>query len=880
MKRTNKALVLELLEKDLLNNGDGLSTIDISKALTMQRTNVSRILNELVEEGYAIKSENKRPVVYMRSDYEFDNKEQAVFKGIGHNGSLKHAIHLAKAAIMYPNKSLPTLLVAPVGSGKSAMAKNMYTYAIIKNVLPASAPYVSFDCLNYKDNIVRMNQLFKECLNKAENGFLYVDNWHLLDNESKSIIADILDDGYYEEDGKRKNANTILVCSINDSINVDDFTNSIRRKFSIVIDIPSLEERGLDERFQLIKMYFYDEAEKSNCTFSITSESIICLLLYNCNNNTKQLKNDIRQACASAYVRSLDSDSDVVEILIMDFPYYVRSGLLNYKNRYSEIEKIITEESKYIFDSKDYSVKNRQKVSSGPSIYSWIDEKTSELHQRGFSEEEINTIVNVGIENEFSRYHSKLVSSIVNKDQLIQLVDQKIIDLVDNFLQDASKSLNRIYEANTFYGLCLHIQSVIDSTQNSSRITIDKIMEIVESNKIEYALATEFSNKLQEECNVSLSIDEVVVIAMFLCEKVANNVNQPAILLAMHGNGVAKTMAETVKTLTDIPIYSYDLPFSKKTFEVYDDIKKLILKIPNNNGILAICDVGSLVDIFNMLEMELGIKIKTIALPFTIMLLDFCRKVMLSDDINEAYDLIIGSYDDKLLIERKGLRSTRNKVIVSFCLTGEGGAIQIKNYLEKNFDLNGIEVIPLQLSKQNDFLFKLNKISKEKEILCITGTFNPDIYGIPFIPIENVFTSNNYDLNSLIDNEDLQKQKFLSNSNVVFEHLSLELTNVDGERLKCQLVEFILNVEKKYGKLIEMNEKIGLLVHLACSIDRTKAGTPTPKNPFVSEIIRKNKKLYHILKEQIAVIEQENDLKLNDDEFSNIICIIKKSKNG
>lgn len=44
----NKDLILNLLEKDLSSHGVRLSTIEIYKQLYMQRTNVSKLLYELV----------------------------------------------------------------------------------------------------------------------------------------------------------------------------------------------------------------------------------------------------------------------------------------------------------------------------------------------------------------------------------------------------------------------------------------------------------------------------------------------------------------------------------------------------------------------------------------------------------------------------------------------------------------------------------------------------------------------------------------------------------------------------------------------------------------------------------------------------------------
>ena len=882
MRQTNRNQILELLEEDSISKGEGLTTLQISTYLKMQRTNVSKLLNELVSDGYAIKSESKHPVIYKRSDYDFKKKETEYFKDIiGWDSSLKQAIHLAKAAIMYPNKSLNILLLAPSGSGKSMFVRKLYDYAVNQNVLSQDAAFIKLNCFHYLNDYTMIGNKFKAGLEAAENGFFYIDNCNLLDSESKNTLSSILDEGYIEKDGKRKNYKTVIVCSLSNTGSVDSFFDNIKRKFSIVIQFPSLDERTLEERFQFIKMFLSNEAEKSSCLIKTNSEVLIALLLYNCKNNIKQLKNDIRQACASAYIRKLDSKEKYIELKINDFAYYVRSGLLNYKNRRKEIDIIIQDNSNYIFDGQELSVTGSKDKDKDYSIYEWIDNKSKELQRRGLSDAEINTIVNVGIESEFNKYRQKLATSIVNKDQLSMLVDSKILSLVDKLLKDAAQKLNRLYPASIYYGLCLHLQSLIDERQISHTIKIERIMQIVEDNKDEYTIANNFCEELSKEYDITLDIDEIVLITMFLCEKESENsyIDHPSVLIAMHGDQIAKAMAETAKALNDIPVYYFDMPLNRKIMEAYEDLKSTILSIPHEKGVLVIYDMGSLKDMLNMLMMETGIHIKMIEIPFTMMLLDCCRKVNLSENLDEAYETLVDRYKNINIIEDRNENESKSKAIVSICMTGEGGAIQIKKYLENNYKLNDIEVIALQLNKQSDFMIELNKISKERDIMCIIGPFNPNVFGIPFIPVEAIFNSSN-ELSDLLNMNEKEQLDFINNVNIIFEHLSLELKNVSSDLLKRDLLDFIRNLEKEYAHTIEMNEKIGMLIHLACAIDKLKEGHVASKNPITKEIINRNMLLYRLLSKYLYPLENDFDIQFNDDEIANLICIIKKSKNG
>ena len=92
-------------------NGGGVSTAYIAQAMSLQRTNVSSLLNVLVEEGRVQKS-NGRPVLYSIICTTANDEEECFCKMTGWNGSLQHAIQLAKAAILYPGKSLNILILS------------------------------------------------------------------------------------------------------------------------------------------------------------------------------------------------------------------------------------------------------------------------------------------------------------------------------------------------------------------------------------------------------------------------------------------------------------------------------------------------------------------------------------------------------------------------------------------------------------------------------------------------------------------------------------------------------------------------------------------------------------------------------------------------
>ncbi len=70
----------------------------------MQRTNVSTALGELLREG-RVKKSSSRPVLYSLTE-AFADEEGAFRELVGYDGSLKYAVQLARAALLYPHRGL------------------------------------------------------------------------------------------------------------------------------------------------------------------------------------------------------------------------------------------------------------------------------------------------------------------------------------------------------------------------------------------------------------------------------------------------------------------------------------------------------------------------------------------------------------------------------------------------------------------------------------------------------------------------------------------------------------------------------------------------------------------------------------------------------
>ena len=867
--KTNKIKILEYIkEKTNENNEISYTAQEIGDIFDISRANVSTALNDLCEEGELQKTSG-RPVRYFINKQE-EHEEDCFKDFIGANGSLKNAIKLAKACIMYPDNDLRALISGERGTEGVYFAKKMYEFAISKKLIEKETPFIEINLSNYETSESIYNAFFdiKEKYGKTLKKFgvfIVIDHYETINDEKNKGLLRAL-----ELD--KKDAKAITIFSQELSSNNKD----MRKDFAFHINLPSLEERGFEERLEYIELFFKNESEKVHKEIVINSELLRCFLLYKCEGNIQQLKDDIRIGCANAFVRNVGKDSDTLTVYLSDCNPNVRKGFLQYKNYKDVIEKLIPENYTYSFAGEYGSKKQETSRIKKQSVYDVIDEKIKELKSRNIPDEDIMTIVSADIESDISKHMS---STDIEYDRIAleKIIDSKIIEIVDDSIKEASSLFSRIYPASIFQTLCFQIQSLIKHENIKKRISNEKITEVVEKHPEEYAFAARLTTKLNKTFNIPINIDDTVLLTIYFIDNQTQirNYSKPSVLLIMHGK-VASAIEETLQGLykTD-NIYSYDLLLDQSMDEAYEKIKSLCLKI-GDNGILVLYDMGSLKKIMEMIAIETGIQIRLVELPMTLLALDAIIKLDGEESLDDVHKSILnngfGSFA-KLKDEYERLDNTNKKVIVTLCASGSGSAIQMKQYIEKHMNLSNIQVVALAASDKKVMLDNINNYRKNGEILCVVGTYDPGLYDIPFISVGKLFNTPVDKLDLLLTVEPIHDEELIDYK-ALYEYLDKQLEYVNIYKIKNTIHKTIKKMMKK-TRILGADEEMGLFLHLACLINRIKSGSELPINIHRDALLSKNKRTYNDIKDIIVDLEEDAEVTIGDDEIATIIEILK-----
>ena len=430
------------------------------------------------------------------------------------------------------------------------------------------------------------------------------------------------------------------------------------------------------------------------------------------------------------------------------------------------------------------------------------------MRKRNIKEDDIMTIISSGIENDVSTIKNYIETSKIDRNVLTKLVDNRIIDLVDTFFKGASTCFNKVYSISTFYAMCLYLTTCIKKKGYTQHLSNDKIIEVVEKYKDEYAYSMSFASKLEEAYGIQITMDEVIFITFFLCENEIQNKEKPkpSLLVVMHGN-IASAIADTVNQIyKEQIVYSYDLSLEKEMKQAYEELKNLCKMIDNGTGIMIIYDMGSV----------------KVEIPITLITLNCALKLSTSNNLDITYDDILTNGFDIGMWEKETNVKEKHKAIITLCMTGKGSAVQIKQYLEKNLDTSDIFILALATSNRNLLINEISKIKEDHEILCVVGTYDPRLFDIPYISITKLFDTPVDKLPMILALEDLEEKDSVD-FDAMYEYLQEQLEHIDITILKKTVTGIIKNI-KKIVPDFTINEEVGLFMHVACSINRIKSG--------------------------------------------------------
>ena len=486
MQRIEK--VLEALGMLYEEKKQGITAEEIAYRLQSDRSNISRDLNRLHKEQRCYK-EKTRPVRFFPCTHNRVPKTGVpketpkmvdMDKFLKRNPSLFHQIEQGKAAILYPGDGMHMLLLGETGVGKSLFADLLHKYGIQSGKLAEASPFIQFNCADYTHNPqLLMSQLFGHVkgaytgaetnktglLEKANGGILFLDEIHRLPIEGQEMLFTYIDRGVFRrlgESEKDHHANVLIIGATTEK--KDTLLKTFIRRLPIIIDLPSLRERSIEERHQLFDTFVQQEVDQLGVPMYFSKNALKAFLHYKCELNIGQFKADIRIAFAKSYARFLAVKEDYLRVSSKDLPDYIRAGLLSnaaHRQMWSKYEVTNRQAIQYLPSTATVT---EVSVPSESTIYREMNTRYRELEQNKASAEEIQKAMEHDLKTYFKLTGEK-EQLFCNKENLIALVPVNIIKELEKILRHVTIKTGKVVSDKVFQMMAIHIYNLVKRSQ-------------------------------------------------------------------------------------------------------------------------------------------------------------------------------------------------------------------------------------------------------------------------------------------------------------------------------------------------------------------------------------------------------------------------------
>ncbi|MBC9824446.1 sigma 54-interacting transcriptional regulator [Carnobacterium inhibens] len=890
MTNNRKKLVL-----DYLNELDTPVTAkEIASALSLDRANISRYLNELYKENQ-IKKMPGRPVLYQaisinEANQKEDSNKKAFSRLIGYEASLKEMVQQAKAAILYPPNGLHTIIFGQTGTGKSLFAECMYQYALESNALTKDAPFITYNCADYAQNpqllfghifgvkkgsYTGATQDRTGLLHQANNGILFLDEIHRLPPEGQEMLFTFIDKGIYRplgESNETYHANVLIIGATTEKSDV--LLSTFTRRIPMAITLPELAERTIEERYELIDSFLKQEAQRLNQKITIKREVLLAFMLYQPEGNIGQFQRDLKLVCAKAFLNFRTEKRSSLKIDQKDLPLQVQKGLLSIKEMPKQMERLIQQDKaeftyRPVNEGSESLIKQQPEMAIDPLTAKNLVKKTNKNLLEDYQLEGLNHKEQKTYFNEYVKTLS--ATSYIRK----QMIDPVLKNLIEQMYLVAKKRLHRSYSSKIEFAFALHLQSALERIEEKQQIDFPNLNEIRKNYSKEFQVAIDLSAMIEETYSVEIPFEEIGFITLFLTKQEETEIPQvqektTAIMVLMHGKTTASSMMETVKELLETEVgIAINMPLTMKVQDMYNRVRQTIMedKEMYQQGLLILTDMGSLNTFGNMLAEDLGLRIKSLPMVSTQVVLEAVRMASIGrtlEDIYQSCQTVLKSSTKQLtLMDKK-----KQKAILVTCFTGEGVAKKLEQRIRPVMDSAKVSIIPLQFLHREAFKQRIDQLMETYDIKAIVGTVEFDYQNIPFYTTYDIFN----DEKLLLLKNQIEEELPI---NEMIQSLTGTLKKVGSiQQLMRFLQKLMQQLKNQLNVMIPAGVETGMMLHVAFLIEGLKTGTIVRKFSNLEEYAKKNRMTMDVIKATLIPLEKQYQIAIPEDEIAYIAQMI------
>lgn len=612
MKNTFENELLNFIAENTLGFLKNLDTqVLITDALTlslefkMDRSNMSRILNRLHRNNQLIKLQG-RPTLFLSRDIlvnkypdshfssnisSLDNLMKGLKKaerqdtqathealnfsgviGSNQNETLYEAIERARVFSNYPDNRYNILIVGESYTGKGGIINLLHKNGVFKGKL--SNTMLMFECTPMKDNSSELLAFLKE-MELAQDGdkaiLVVFKELNLLDSDTQLSLFKSLNTIQSNRNSFKKQYVFIETAMTHERI------NNYNMIIAEAITVPSINDRTLKERVELVLDRFQYECDLIGRSIYINKNILSCFITAKYQNNMLGLENQIKYSISNCIFRNKDSQNSLLNLNFDDLSDFLLNSISDVSNQLVSFNTIMS----FLGESGFYFLPNIPLQASISLNNAYMDSSDSIIS---------NTIALIPLSKYIKKEIEASFSDEINTIRSLNI--SEIYDCIYPILESEFGSHDQL-----FLKLFSHLEARIEQIKH------DRFKQVY-YNDVDYvrpeivALAQKITSAINNQFKITLPKIEISYLQSYLVNAMAHmNKGSIPLLLISHSYDISVAYAEYLKTLsfkTQIEIFSYSEPSTHQSnMIIKNQINERIDEINQGRGVVVVTDIDT-----------------------------------------------------------------------------------------------------------------------------------------------------------------------------------------------------------------------------------------------------------------------------------------------
>lgn len=823
---------LDRLTRDLNIDSVGtFTTANIAFECHVSRSLASQYLNELVRQGLAVKV-NARPVIFLHrhaaeryfrcklDKYEFDSMQDLLKtvgmdeardfdKAIGFELSYGTCIDHLKSAIRYPPHGLPALLVGEHGTGKQLMSELTFEYGVNSGTLPQKARYIHIDCACYEGRDADLEEaVFGEgsrggAVDEAQGGVVYLSCFDHVPAAARERILRRIGSGGGDEGADVRPPRFLL--STNRSTD-SDVVRAIARRVPILVSLPRLAERGVEERTSLVLHYLRVEGRRVGADIAMSRGALRALVSADFKDNIDGLRSCITNCCASAY---LNRDSEILTIQTYNLP----SSVIGHAEPEPDDDQIIS-------GDKDVNDPSARVIGLLQKIIDPVD--ALDAGEISFTEFFIGAAMSVHAYDDYMNFENRSVNPRIGSYE--QLLGPVVEEVNRAYGIELTRKITRSIAQSLFTQLWGGAS--LTKWRQLSMARIERALGLLAKNQPGTVTVVE-QVAAKTKIALGMELDDLSQLILFIevgdALRTTGGPRDYLGVIVCHGYSTATSIADAADRILRTHVFeAIDMTYDQDVTEIVGQLSRLLERYAHCKLMAILVDMGSLEKINDAVSGLTACDIHIVNNVSTGLALEVGSALIahadLSGVLDHAGEVCAPGYSI--------VRGSRENDAVAFCSeSGIDAADKIRDIVQNS--LPGRPNVQLVTCDYSTLAQKGDAapLFDGYRIRAIVGTMDPGVASVPFVGLEDILYQGSSDaldraLFPLVDPEGVAE--FHSNllRNLTLKSVLESITILNPEMLYIEADRAVKHLAELSGEDIDARRRIGVYVHLCGLIER------------------------------------------------------------